>query len=187
MNNKKWTFYFELAARCHVFILLNLYGWGKLLGGQFYRQGSLPPEVAHQTLSEAGSFDLAWTFFGHSFGYILFIGLTQIVGAWLLLWEKTTLLGVAVLIPILVNIVAVDAFFDVSFAIISALVYLVLLGLVLFFNRSKLLAALEILTKPGSTETRPWPVRIKTVGISLGIFALTFGMEQLLLSLAGHH
>jgi apolipoprotein N-acyltransferase len=37
------------------------------------------------TLGEATGFDLAWTFMGFSFAYILFIGLAEIVGAWLLL------------------------------------------------------------------------------------------------------
>lgn len=48
---------------------------------------------------------------GYSFAYILFIGVMQIVGAWMLLWERTKLLGVAILMPILVNIVVFDIIF----------------------------------------------------------------------------
>lgn len=187
MNNAKhWSAYLELAARLHVFILLNLYGWGKLLGGQFYRNGQIPPEIGQQPLAEVGSFDLAWTFFGHSFGYILFIGITQIVGAWLLLWERTKLIGVALLLPILINIVAVDTFFDVSGAIISACIYLVLLLWVLFVNREKILLALDILTQNQPSTQQPWPVKARTVAIGLGLVLFTFGFEQLLLHLSGY-
>lgn len=89
----------ELAARWYLFIFLNIYGLGKIAGGQFYRQGHLPPDVANTLLSEVAAFDLAWTFMGYSFAYILFIGLAEVFGAWLLLWERTKLLGVAVLFP----------------------------------------------------------------------------------------
>lgn len=37
-------------------------------------------------------FELAWTFMGRSFGYILFIGLAEIIGAFLLLFNKTKLI-----------------------------------------------------------------------------------------------
>jgi hypothetical protein len=83
----------ELMARWYVFVFLNLYGLGKIAGGQFYRRGHLPADVARTTLGQAGGFDLAWTFMGHSFAYILFIGLAEVVGAWLLLWNRTKLPG----------------------------------------------------------------------------------------------
>jgi hypothetical protein len=68
----------ELAARWYVFVFLNIYGIGKIFGGQFYRHGRLPPDVAQTALGDAGPFELAWTFMGHFFGYILFIGLAEI-------------------------------------------------------------------------------------------------------------
>jgi len=83
----------ELAARGYVFWFLNVYGFGKILGGQFYRRGRLPEDVAKTLLGDANGFDLAWTFMGYSFAYILFIGVAEIVGAWLLLWERTKLFG----------------------------------------------------------------------------------------------
>ena len=39
----------ELAARWYVFVFLNVYGLGKIAGGQFYRRGQLPEDVG-QTL-----------------------------------------------------------------------------------------------------------------------------------------
>jgi hypothetical protein len=101
----------ELAARWYVFWFLNVYGLGKMLGGQFYRRGRLPEDVAKTLLGDANAFDLAWTFMGYSLAYILFIGLAEVVGAWLLLWERTKLFGVAILLPVMVNIVVFDIIF----------------------------------------------------------------------------
>src|SRR6185312_13015924 len=112
--NLRMSFYrrvIELAARWYVFVFLNIYGMGKIAGGQFYRRGHLPQEVAQTLLGKAGAFELAWTFMGYSFTYILFIGLAEIAGAWLLLCEKTKLIGVAILLPIMVNILVFDVIF----------------------------------------------------------------------------
>ncbi len=184
--NKTWTFYLELAARLHVFFLLNVYGWGKIFGGQFYRKGHIPVEVAQKTLAETGSFDLAWTFFGHSYSYILFIGLTQIVGAWLLLWNKTKLIGTAILVPVLINIVVVDTVFEVSGAIVSACIYLFLLVLVLYFNRAQLTRALQMLTENLPAHFDNGKERLQATGAALGIFVLMFSVEQMLIHWVGY-
>ncbi|MEM8907278.1 MAG: hypothetical protein AAGD05_05475, partial [Bacteroidota bacterium] len=145
---KDYAAYLELAARCHVFLLLNTYGLGKVMGGQFYRRGQLPEEIAQQTLAEVGGFDLAWTFMGYSYTYILFIGVSQIIGAWCLLWERTKFLGMAILIPILLNIIVFDLiFFEKYGALASAVNYLLLLLLVLYLNREQTLAILQKMTQ----------------------------------------
>lgn len=183
MERSKFTYYLELAARIHVFILLNIYGLGKLLGGQFYRKGHLPEEVAAQTLDTVKSFDLAWTFMGHSYVYILFIGISQLIGAWLLLWEKTKLLGVAILIPILVNIIVFDAvFFETYGALASAAIYFILLLLVLYLNKEKVIAAFNELIKKTNTQK----LNFKTILIVGTIVAVIFGLEQILVNLLGH-
>ncbi|MCC7505098.1 MAG: hypothetical protein IT259_07350 [Saprospiraceae bacterium] len=178
-----WINGLELAARIHVFLFLNVYGWGKIMGGQFYRKGHLPPEIAQQTLADATPFDLAWTFFGYSTAYIFFIGMTQILGAWLLLWNRTKLIGVAILIPVMANIVVVDTVFEVSGAIASAIVYLFLLLLVLYINRAQVRRALDILTEgpvPMAMRQSKW----STLGVSMAFVLLMLVVEQFLINLA---
>ena len=69
---------------------------------------------------------------GYSFAYILFIGLAEVVGAWLLLWERTKLLGVAILLPIMFNILIFDfIFLDKYGALASATIYTLLLFVIL--------------------------------------------------------
>ena len=125
----------ELAARWYVFIFLNIYGIGKIAGGQFYRRGHLPPEVAQLPLASVGPFELAWTFMGYSFAYILFIGLAEITGAWMPLWGRTKLLGVSLLLPVMVNIIVFDVIFlDTYGALASATINTVLLFVIVACN-----------------------------------------------------
>ena len=111
----------SLVCRGYLFVFINFYGIGKIMGGQFYRKGKLPEAIANTTLEQANAYELAWTFMGYSFGYILFVGVLQIIGAWLLLWNKTKLLGVLILLPILTNIIVFDIIFlDVKDALVNA-------------------------------------------------------------------
>ena len=102
MNKFNYKATFELVLRQCVFIIINIYGLSKLLGGQFYMNGKLPSEIANTTLGEASGFSLAWTFMGHSYAYILFVGIFQLLGAWFLLWNKSKLIGVLILLPSLI-------------------------------------------------------------------------------------
>ena len=70
MNKLDWGKMFEVVCRSYVFIFLNFYGIGKIMGGQFYRKGQLPAEVAQTTIEQASAYDLAWSFMGYSFVYI---------------------------------------------------------------------------------------------------------------------
>lgn len=178
---------FELAARWYVFLFLNIYGWGKIAGGQFYRHGRVPAEVATVTLGQASGFDLAWTFMGYSFAYILFIGLVEVLGAWLLLWEDTKLFGVALLLPVMVNIVVFDIIFlDEYGALASAVIYTLLLFFILVCNRQRVKAAVQALL-PGEGKVRlPLGQRARTALVAIGSMALLFAVDQAFVNLFGH-
>ncbi len=177
----------ELAARWYVFIFLNLYGLGKIAGGQFYHPGRMPENVANTPLGEADPFDLAWSFMGSSFAYILFIGLSEVVGAWLLLWERTKLLGVVVLLPIMVNILVFDViFFDEYGALASATIYTLLLLVILLLNRERVSQAIRALVPQAPSVQLPLKQRAKTAIVALVAMGLLFALDQLLVNLFGH-
>ncbi|NNM22504.1 MAG: hypothetical protein HKO54_03025 [Flavobacteriaceae bacterium] len=130
----------EWAIRINVVLKLLNYGVGKIIGQQFYTANNIPSEVAQLTLGEVGAYNLAWTFFGYSKGYILFIGISQIIGALLFLINRTKLLGGAILVPILLNIIVVDVFFGVAYgALFSACFYLGSILFVFYLHKEKLL------------------------------------------------
>ena len=129
----------EWAVRINVFVKLSMYGLGKMLNGQFYLKGAIPEEIGAVPLASTTSYDLAWTFFGHSRGYILFIGISQLVGALLFLIPRTKLLGGGILLPILLNIIVVDYYFGVAYgALFSACFYLLSILWVFYLERRKL-------------------------------------------------
>lgn len=167
----------ELAARIHVALFLFLYGLGKIIGGQFYRRGELPEEVALQTLGESPAFDLAWTFMGYSHGYIMFIGLSQIIGAFLLLFNNTKFIGITILIPILLNIIVFDVIFLPDYgALSSAILYLTLLLLVVYLNKEKITKIFKklITVYPNEAKLKNFKIGF---GIS-GFMAILFGVQQ---------
>lgn len=181
MNTFNFKATFELVFRQCVFIILNIYALSKLLGGQFYMKGHLPTEIANTTLGEASGFSLAWTFMGHSYFYILFIGLFQLVGAWFLLWNKTKLLGVLILLPIMVNIIIFDIIFlDVYPALANAIIVLLMLLLILFFNKEIVKDILIKFTNFQATIKIPIKKRLITFGITILIIVLIFSFDSLI-------
>ena len=178
---------FELVSRWYVFIFLNIYGLGKIMGGQFYRRGELPEEIALLPIGQASGFDIAWTFMGYSSLYIFFVGSSQILGACLLLWERTKLLGVAILVPIMVNVVVFDIIFlEPKGALVNASLYLLMLLYILFFNRKRVTQAIKALTTPSVREPEARKSKLIRVGTVLLIMAVLFVIDQFFVTFVGH-
>lgn len=181
MNQFNYKETFELVFRQCVFIILNIYGVSKLFGGQFYMKGNIPSEVANTTLGEASGFSLAWTFMGHSYAYILFIGLSQLLGAWFLLWNKTKLLGVLILLPIMLNIIVFDIIFlDVYPALANALIVFLMLLLILFFHKGVVIDIVNRLTNFKSNTSILLKNRSITFGITILFIVLIFSFDSLI-------
>ena len=170
---------FEIVLRQCVFIILNIYALSKIFGGQFYMQGKLPLEVAETTLGDASSFSLAWTFMGHSYYYILFVGIAQLIGVWFLLWNKTKLLGVLILLPIMINIIIFDIIFlDVYPALANAIIVFTMLLLILFFNKEKIITVFQELTNFSEKPKVQLKRKILTLVITIIIIILIFSFDS---------
>jgi hypothetical protein len=179
MNKSNYKVTFELVLRQCVFIILNIYALSKLLGGQFYMKGKLPAEIANTTLGEASGFSLAWTFMGHSYFYIMFVVIAQLIGAWFLLWNKTKLIGVLILLPIMVNIIVFDIIFlDVYPALANAIIVLLMLFLILFFNREIVKDTVIKLTNFQSKSSVSIKKRLITFGITILFIVLIFSFDS---------
>ncbi|WP_431157809.1 hypothetical protein [Winogradskyella poriferorum] len=153
----------------------------KIFGGQFYMKGNIPSEVANTTLGEANGFSLAWTFMGHSYAYILFIGVFQLLGAWFLLWNKTKLIGVLILLPIMLNIIVFDIIFlDVYPALANAIIVFLMLLLILFFNKEVVIDIVNKLTNFESKNSIPVKNRLITLGITILFIVLIISVDSLI-------
>ena len=186
MKDLKLYNLFEWALRFNVFFKLCHYGLGKIIGGQFYLKGAIPEEIGSIPLEDTGSYNLAWTFFGHSKGYILAMGISQIIGAVLFLMSRTKLLGGLMIIPILVNIILVDIFYKVAYgALFSACFYLLSVLIVLYGNRGKLVEAVQLLFTSVKNNEKS-PAKWKKVLLGALAFAIIFGVELVFIGLFGY-
>jgi len=121
---------------------LSLIGWQKIFKLQFF----VPLGMLDLPFSGLSGEDLTWAYFGHSYPYRCVIGALQIGGALLLLFHRTRLLGVLALLPVMVNIVLIDYFYQLPVGVLwqalihlAALLYLLGLDteqLVTFFFRT---------------------------------------------------
>ena len=89
---------------------LCLVGWEKI----FHLQFIVPIGKLDYPFSSLSLTDHLWAFFGQSYPFILVIGFIQIFGGVLLLFRKTRLLGVFLLIPVLLNIILLDIFYEIE-------------------------------------------------------------------------
>ena len=126
---------YRLVRWSIAFVLL-AYGFAKLTHAQFtILDSELDKPMGHVT-----GFWLTWYYFGYSKIYGGTIALSQIVGAILLTFRKTTLLGACLLFPIVVNIVLVDIFYGVDLgATIMAVFVLIGLIILLLIHKQELI------------------------------------------------
>ena len=177
----------EITCRLYVFFFLTIYGIGKIFGGQFYTEARIPDEIALMPIGLVPDFELAWTFMGRSFGYILFIGLAEIIGAFLLLFNKTKLIGTLILIPIMVNVIVFDIFFlDEYGALAGATLYLFMLFAILFINKEKMIAIFNDLINNKKLPKTSSKEKILKYLIVLVIIVLIFIGDQLIVNFFGY-
>jgi hypothetical protein len=86
--------------------LLYMYGSSKLLHLQF----NLQSKLAHRPIGTLSGYELTWYYYGYSRVYASILGLTQVGGATLLLFRKSTLLGAVLMTPVMANILLVNMF-----------------------------------------------------------------------------
>jgi len=107
--------YLDRLRYVSAFLLL-LYGSSKLLGKQF----SVAPELALKPVGSLTGYQLVWYYYGYSHVYAILIGLIQLFGAALLLFRKTALLGAALLLPVMTNILMINLFFFIAWGAVCS-------------------------------------------------------------------
>jgi hypothetical protein len=132
----------ELAFRWHVAISLFVYGIAKTV------QFSPTSEVDAPVNTLTGQ-QLMWAFYGYSLGYAKFLGVVEMLGAGLLLFRRTVLLGCLVVTTVLVNVIAQDIVYDVlEGALRAAIIYQLLTALIVALNWSQVVRIWRAFTTP---------------------------------------
>ncbi len=149
--------------------MLFTYGISKLLHLQFNMQSQL----ARQPVGALTGYQLTWFYFGYSRGYALLLGTTQVLGATLLLFRKTTLLGALAMLPVMGNILLINIFIlvnDYGPFLISGLICIFLLT-ILWGQRSALISLLWTTQKSEpvcSLQRHRW-IRLSIVSITIAM------------------
>jgi hypothetical protein len=84
--------------------------------------------------------ELFWNFFSYSYVFGCIIAALQIAGAMLLLFHRTRLMGLFILLPVLANILLMDIFYQIGYSVVvhaSIMMAGVLYFLVMESNRLK--------------------------------------------------
>lgn len=154
------------------------YGFAKLLKTQF----QTPDFLLDTPVSSLSGMSLTWYYYGYSYPLAVIIGLLQIGGSSLLLYRRTTLLGVLILLPVMVNIVLINLFYKIAVgAFFNSIVYSLALLFFLFLNRQRLKVILFDLVDqlPDIASNRRWakhslrvlPIAIAFISLKLLIDA----------------
>lgn len=149
---------------------ISLYGFAKILKTQFH---SVPYRY-DMPVGDLSGFSLTWFYYGYSYPLAVIIGLIQIAGSILLLFRSTTLIGVIMLLPVMVNIILINGFYHISpGAFLNSVVYTVALSYLIGLDFPRLKEAIS-----GYRNTllpvklkSPWTknlLRITPVALALG-------------------
>ena len=145
--------YTILAARVLLAGTLLIYGSAKLVDGQF----GLSAAEAAKPVGQLSLFRLSWYLFAQE-PFKSFVGVSQVVAALLLLWNRTALLGALLLVPIAANVLVVNlSYIKMPTLYWRLSYYLLLLGLIFWHYRDRMHALWVALTRGLTTRFRhPW-------------------------------
>lgn len=135
----QWTLVY---ARYYVGLTLITYGIAKFLIGQFPGPSFYSMDILVGDISPMG---LAWRFFGYSDTYKIFMGLSELIAGFLLLFRRTAILGALVAISVCLNIVLVNFSFDVPVKLFSS--HLLFFSILILLPATKALFDFLILHK----------------------------------------
>lgn len=142
---------FENAISWVVVLAMFIYGGAKII--QF--DGATEID---KTVSELSGMELMWAFYGYSQSYAVTIGFFEIIGGILILIRKTRIIGCLFTSTILVNVILQDIYFEIhSGALTAAILYQLLILIILWVHRRKLMQGIKSLlesNKINQTKTK---------------------------------
>ncbi|AMS27660.1 hypothetical protein AEM51_12180 [Bacteroidetes bacterium UKL13-3] len=153
LSKEKFFDFAILVLRWYLSYYMFDYGWGKMTGDQF---GHRSVEILNTPLKDVDKFHLAWYLFSLDKTFDIVIGLMQIIGAVLIVVNRTVLVGALLLLPILGQIFLVDLAFTSNMfgaALPIRLVCMILSDLlILFYHKDRMILIWNNLTKGTTTK-----------------------------------
>ena len=117
--------------------------------------------------------ELMWVFYGYSKSYAITLGIFEVIGGTLILIKRTRIIGCLFTSTILVNVILQDIYFGVHLgALKAAILYQVLILIILWLNREKLVNSIKTLLIPGKigeTKTKFFVKLLIAFGVFVGL------------------
>jgi len=166
-NTISWIVVFMMCA----------YGVGKIV--QF--NGAIDVE---KTLPELTGMELMWAFYGYSLPFAIIIGTLEVTGGLLIFFKRTRIIGCLFTSFILINIILQNIIFDVKTgALISAIIYQLLILIILWMNKTILFDVIKLLTnkeeKKYSLKKRIIPLFITFILFVILLFLIHYSTSFL--------
>jgi hypothetical protein len=154
---------------CAAIILV--YGFAKLNGSQF----TILDSELDKPMGQVSGFWLTWYYFGYSPVYGTLLASIQIVGALLLTFRRTALLGACILAPVFANIVVIDLCYGVEPGATLVAVFLLVGLLFILAPQVKALWQLFFSSQSSTPPTSAWMSTLKWVArVAMLAFACGF-------------
>lgn len=129
------------------------YGLSKLSGEQF---GHRSLEILNTPLKDVDKFNLAWHLFSLDRTFDIVVGISQLIAAVLIVFNRTVLIGALMLLPILCQIFLIDLSFTTNVLWLALPIRLsgMILSdvLILFYYKERMILAWHNLTRGTTTK-----------------------------------
>ena len=160
---------FENSISWIIVFAMFVYGGAKII--QFNGASGIDKNV-----SELTGMELMWAFYGYSKSFAVTLGIFEIIGGLLILIKRTRIIGCLFTSAILVNVIFQDIYFEVNRgALKAAILYQILILIILFLNREKLIRSIKTLLESNKIE-QP---KMKIFGKIVIAFAIFVGLRIL--------
>ncbi|WP_338645776.1 hypothetical protein V5J73_10755 [Flavobacterium sp. KS-LB2] len=110
IDSKKYYIWLTTILRYWLAFYISTFGFEKLFDVNFAFSYHIEDSLVHTLTGQ----ELTWKYYGHSYFLTVIIGLFQIIGSILLLFRRTTLLGVITLLPVQFNILLINIFYGIG-------------------------------------------------------------------------
>jgi len=168
VNSVRLHHWLQTALCFYLAYEISVYGFAKILRTQFmttYSRNDIP-------VGNLSGFELTWNYFSHSYTFACILGAIQIGGSILLLFKRTRLLAAFILLPVMVNIVFINVFYDIApGAFINSIIFTVGLAYLLLLRRK----AIINLFFPARVKSKIAGWDILTTILKVLIIAAAFG------------
>ena len=167
----------KLFHLIHWTIATNLifFGMKKFFGLQFI----VPAEIAALSANKMSGEWLTWFYFGYSAAYSMIIACIQIIGSLLLLYKRTSLMGVFILLSVMVNLTLINIFYNMNAGALLQSVIITIGLIFILVNHFERLKSIFFIPPVISSNSHSAKKYLPTLVLLISCILFTFYLTQL--------